>query len=278
LDSFDGSGLQQGPGESLRAAWEQHDIELLLDAASSSLPDEERRELAARVASVKERIERGEIDLAFEAIERVRDVPCVPPGDDDEPPNHGWRWRLQLGLEFVTTSTAAWRSRYPHLASWPGSRSSWGTHGDLTLISLGFSCDSHRTWYTVIKKEVSAGGRRDIYQAWDDAIKEWKDQKDPEEIERLARGWMGEAGWEARYPHLASWIGRGTTHGVHIDIDLVDHTSSIEEWLYDKPSKTKTVLIERRMDAASEDEVLSALDAAIGAWVSASGNATPPQS
>lgn len=274
--SFGGWELQQGPEEGLRAAWEHHDIELLLEATSRNLPDEERRELAARVASVRESLERGEIDLAFEAIERLQDVPCLPPGYDDEPPNHGWRWRLQVGLDFVTRSTAAWRSRYPHLASWPGSRGNYGQHGGSMQIFMGLSSGSwpHQTHYTVIKKVVPTGGRGDVYQAWDDAIKEWKEQEDPEKIQRLARGWMGEPGWEARYPHLADWIDRGTTHCFHVKIDLVDNTASIEAWLYDKPSKTKTVIIERQMDAAPEDEALSVLDAAIGAWISASRDAT----
>lgn len=268
LDFFGRSGVQQGPGESLRAAWEEHAIEGLLAATARNLPDEERRELAARVARVKECIERGEIDLAFEAIERLRDVPCVPPGDDDEPPNHGWRWRLQVGLEFVATSTAAWTLRYPNLAIWPGSRGRRGTQ-----INMGFVCGSgaHSTDYTVIKKVASGGSRGEIYQAWEDAIKEWKEKKDPEEVQRLGRGWMGEAGWEAKYPHIADWIGRGKRHCFRIDIDFVDCTSSIKAWFYDKPSNTETVLIERQMDTVSEDEVLSVLDATIGAWLGVRG-------
>jgi hypothetical protein len=68
LDILDGSGTRQGPGESLQAAWEQSRIDGLLAATASGLPGEERREIAARM---KEWIERGEIDLAFEALERL---------------------------------------------------------------------------------------------------------------------------------------------------------------------------------------------------------------
>lgn len=277
MDFFGGSGARQGPGESLRAAWEQNGIDVLLASTAQELPDEGRRELAARVARVKEWIERGEIDLAFEAIERLGDAP------PDNEIRHFDVWRLQLGLQFVATSTAAWRSRYPHLASWPGGSGRQGPRGGPTQINMTFCCHSghqgaHLTYYTVIKKVVFGGTRGEIYQAKDDAIKEWKDQQDPEKIQRLARGWMGEAGWEARYPHIADWIGRGKRHCIRVDIDLVDCTSSIKAWLYYKPSDTETVLIERRMDGVSEDEVLSVLNAAIGAWVRDGGDVMRPHS
>lgn len=259
MDSFDDSRLGRTPTEELRVAWEQCKIEAYLAAASRGLPNDNYLKLVERVERVKELIQCGEVDHAFEAIECLRDG--LP----------GSLFHLQLGLEHAATSTAAFRSRYPHLASWRGTRGFAGASCGRGEITLAYHCSSghssHLTSYTVVKKQISSRHRGDIYQAWDSAIREWETQQAQEKIQRLARGWMGETDWKARYPHIASWVGRGKRHCIRIEFDLVDCKSSFKVWFYDSSSNTESVLIEKQMSSVSEEEVLSALDVAIGGSV-----------
>jgi hypothetical protein len=102
----------------------------------------------------------------------------------------------------------------------------------------------------------------------DDAIKEWKDERGPEELQRFKRGWMGEAGWGTSYPHIAGWIERGKRHCIKIEINFVAGTSSVKAWFYDKSSGTEIVLVEKQLGHSMEHKVLSTLDKAIGVWTS----------
>jgi len=242
-------------------------LELALDLLSQEPQTDPTQRLVALVTQVREWLEHGEIDLALEALEQLANSGHVPRHVKDCLLRVGWK------LESSKQSSPAWKARYPHTASWPGGRSIFGARGGpwritLEIISGSRFAGFHTTSYTVVEKEISRSTGGGVDQALEDAIKEWKDERGPEQLEQLKKGWMGVSGWEARYPHIAGWIERGKRHCIDIKINFVAGTSSMKAWFYDKTSATEVVLVEKRLGHSIEREVLSTLDEAIGDWTS----------
>ena len=123
----------------------------------------------------------------------------------------------------------------------------------------------HSTAYTLVEKESS---EPDQHQAVDEVIKNWNDEQGEDAILRFKKGWIEEAGWETRYPHIAKWTERGKRHCIRIKINLITGKSYAKAWLYDKPSNMETVLFEQEVKGMAEHKVLEMLDEGIKNWMS----------
>ena len=181
--------------------------------------------------------------------------------------------KLAQGWSFADAAMGkGWELMYPHIANWKyGYRVS--SRDDRWRVKLFVSASRsecpglHGTEYTIFERFVSRTDFESEYAAVNATIEQWNATHGAEELIRLKAGWMAADNWQERYPHIYNWIRQSKRHCVSVAINLVTGESKVKAWLYDKPSNTETVLIERRMEYRTEPEILRILDAGIEVWI-----------